>query len=128
MLLRSLAVWLLIIAVETLHGILRAVLLVPRLGDLRSRQLGVVTASALVLVIAYLMGGWLGARTSRSQLLVGAGWAGLTLAFELLLGRALGLSWERLLADYDLRRGGLMPLGLVVMGAAPWLAARLKRR
>ena len=46
-LLRAFAVWLLIIAAETLHGILRAALLVPLVGDLPARH--VIHAAAMEL-------------------------------------------------------------------------------
>ena len=49
-------------------------------------------------------------------------WVLLTIGFELLLGWVLGLGWARILEDYDLPHGGLMPLGLLFMLCAPWLA------
>ena len=39
-LIRAFLVWLVIIAAETVHGILRGVLLVPIVGDLPARQVG----------------------------------------------------------------------------------------
>jgi len=50
----------------------------------------------------------------------------LTLAFELALGRLTGLGWARILADYDLTQGGLMPLGLLAMFLTPWAVQRLQ--
>ena len=58
---------------------------------------------------------------------VGVLWAILTAAFELGLGRATGLGWDRILADYDVLRGGLMPLGLLAMVFTPWAVWRLQR-
>jgi hypothetical protein len=49
--LRPLAVWLLILLVETIHGLARTVFLTPRLGDFRARQVSVFTASVLILAI-----------------------------------------------------------------------------
>ena len=58
---------------------------------------------------------------------MGLEWAALTVLFEIGLGRlVLGLPWERLAEDYDLRRGGFMGLGLLVMALSPLLAARLR--
>jgi len=125
---RALLVWLVLIAAETVHGILRAVALVPLVGEFRSNQIGVFTGSAIILVIAYLTIRWIGA-TQRSELLtVGAIWLALTVAFEVLFGRfVVGLSWERIAADFDLPRGGLMPLGLLLLLFAPMIAGRLRR-
>lgn len=49
---RSLTVWLILIAAEILHGIVRSILLVPHVGLFRSNQMGVFTGSAIILVIA----------------------------------------------------------------------------
>ena len=46
--------------------------------------------------------------------------------FELSLGVAIGLSWERITSDYDIVKGGLLPLGFVVMAFAPYAGARLR--
>ena len=37
-----------------------------------------------------------------------------------------GLSRERVFENYDIARGGLMPIGLLFMAAAPYLAARFR--
>jgi hypothetical protein len=55
-------------------------------------------------------------------------WLGLTLAFEFLAGHYLfRQSWDRLLADYNVARGRIWPLVLVVTAAAPFWAARARR-
>jgi hypothetical protein len=126
---RSLAIWLLIICAEILHGILRAVLLVPPVGEFRSNQIGVFTGSAIILVIAYFTIRWIGAKRTSQLLTVGFIWLLLTVAFEVLFGRfVMGLSWERLGADYNLLNGGLMPLGLLVMLFSPMIAKKLRAK
>jgi len=124
---RALAAWVLIIAAETVHGVLRQLLLVPVVGDLRARQLGVLIGSAIIFAIAWALARWIDARTLRAQLAVGAVWVALTLCFEYTLGRLLGLNVERMLADYDVARGGFMLFGLAFMLIAPALAARTRR-
>jgi hypothetical protein len=47
-------------------------------------------------------------------------WVLLTECFEYTLGRLLGLDVERMLADYDLARGGFMLFGLAFMLLAPF--------
>jgi hypothetical protein len=124
---RALSVWLVIIVAETVHGILRQWLLVPTVGDLRARQIGVFVGSLIILAVALALTRWLDARTTREQLGVGAAWAGLTVAFELALGASLGLTPDRMVEDYDPARGGFMLLGLLFMLLTPMLAARLRR-
>lgn len=42
---RAILIWLAIIVAEIAHGIIRGLLLVPLVGDWRSRQIGVFTGS-----------------------------------------------------------------------------------
>ena len=60
-------------------------------------------------------------RSRREALEVGATWAALTVCFEFGLGRARGVSRQELGAEYDLRRGRLWPLVLLVVAAGPEL-------
>jgi len=124
--LRALAVWLVIILAESIHGTLRQLFLAPVIGDFRARQVAVFTGALLICVITWLFGRWLRAPTRRSLVGVGMMWVALTVVFEISLGRALGYDWSRLLADYDLPHGGLMGLGLLAMLLAPLLVARLR--
>ena len=117
----------LIILIETMHGAVREVFIAPVVGDLRARQWGVLIGSALILLIAWATARWMGAATRRAQLIVGLSWGVLTLGFESALGRVMGLSWSRILADYDPSRGGFMLLGIGFMVFAPLLAAKLRR-
>jgi hypothetical protein len=116
----------LMMVVETANGFAREVLVAPAIGALRARQAGVLVGSAAVLLIAWACARHLGAHTRRSRLIVGAYWVGLTLVFEISLGRVMGLSWSRIVSDYDPAQGGWMPLGLAVMFLAPTLAARMR--
>jgi len=124
---RALVVWLVLIAAEIVHGVVRAVVLVPRLGPFRSNQIGVLTGSMIILVVATFFVRWIGT-TDRSRLLmVGLLWLVLTLAFEMLFGRlVVKASWERLLADYNVLEGGLLPFGMMVLVLSPLIAAKIR--
>ena len=124
---RALVVWLVVIAAETVHGILRQLFLAPIVGDLAARQIGVVVGSFIIFIIAFVSVRWLNVRTLREQLGVGALWVVLTVVFELALGTLLGLTRERMLADYDLTAGGFMAFGLLFLLLSPFLAARARR-
>jgi hypothetical protein len=124
---RGLAVWFLIVCAESVHGILRTMFLAPYVGDFQARRIGVLTGSVLILTIACLFARWIRADTKVSLVAVGLMWLVLTLLFELSLGRfLLGFSWERLLSDYDISRGGLLLFGLLVLALSPLIAARLR--
>ncbi len=108
---------------ETLHAYAREVFVAPLIGALRARQVGVAVGSVLVLLVAWAFTRWIRANSRGAQYAVGALWVALTLAFEMSVGRAMHLSWSRILSDYDPAQGGFMVLGLAVMFIAPrWVA------
>ena len=123
---KALVVWVLIVIAETIHGIIRQLLIAPALGDLPARQVGVVTGSVIIIVIAWACIRWIGARSLVDQFRVGLLWVVLIVIFEIGLGTALGYSRQRLLSDYNLAEGGFMGLGLLFMLFAPALAARIR--
>ena len=127
MTLRGFALWLVLIGVEFINGTLRTIFLAPRVGDFQARQIGVFTGTFLILVVACLFVRWLHADNSKSLILVGLLWLALTVLFELGFGHfVFDRSWESLGSDYHVSRGGLLPIGLVVLTFAPLIAARLR--
>lgn len=122
--LRAVAAWLALIAAETLHGIARTLFLQPAVGDQRARQIAVFSGCVVIFAVAAATIRWIAPRGGKALLVVGALWVLLTICFEIGLGRALGYSWDRLIEDYDPRRGGLLGLGMFFLLWAPYLAAR----
>ena len=122
---RAVLIWLLIMAAETLQGAARHLLLSPALEQ-ALRQLSVIVGVIVIFAITWAFLPWMRIRTTRQALAVGALWAALTLAFEFGFGWFSGASWSRILADYDLPHGGLMPLGLLAMALTPWAVRRLQ--
>lgn len=126
---RSFTIWLVLICAEIIHGIFRALVLVPIVGEFRSNQIGVFTGSAIILAIAYFTIRWIGAKRPSELLLVSLIWLVLTVAFEVLLGRfVIGLTWERIASVYNVLNGGLMPLGLLCLFFSPMIAAKLRAK
>lgn len=123
---RAIAVWLLIIVVETINGILRQLFIIPLIGDLPARQLGVFVGSLCILLIAWASYGWVGARNFIDQMIVGFIWVLLMVIFEISLGLGLGYSFSRIASDYNLLEGGFMLFGLLILLFAPFLASRVR--
>lgn len=72
--LRAVLVWLIIIGVETVHGVLRTLLLVPLLGDFPARRVSVFTGSLLNFGVAWVFVRWIGgARDSGCSASVAVG-------------------------------------------------------
>jgi hypothetical protein len=124
---RAITVWLILMGAEFVHGALRTLFLAPLVGDFRARQIGVFTGSVIILVIACLSIRWMQGGTTAGLGAVGVVWVLLTVGFEVGLGHfGFGYSWERLLSDFNLPRGGLLPIGLVVLALSPVIAARVR--
>lgn len=128
-LVRALAVLLVIIVAESVHGTLRQLFLAPLIGDFAARRISFFTAVLLIFLITYFFIRWISAPNVRSLFAVGLMWMILMTLFEFGLGHfVMNYSWEQMLVDYDVSRGGLMVFGLIFMLFAPWLAAKLRRK
>jgi hypothetical protein len=120
---RAVTVWLILIVAEILHGIARGIFLVPHVGEFRSSQIGVFTGTIIILAIALASVRWIGATRPAHLLIVGLLWLALALCFEILFGRfVVGASWDRLAADYNVLKGGLLPFGMLVLLMSPLIA------
>ncbi len=125
--LRALAVLLVIMFTESVHGTLRQLFLMPLVGDFTARRISFFIAVLLIFLITYFFIRWINAPTVKSLFGIGLMWLILMTAFEFGLGIfVMDYSWERMLVDYDLRRGGLMVFGLLFMFFSPWLATKLR--
>jgi hypothetical protein len=126
--LRALIVWLLLMVAEIIHGTLRTLLLAPSFGDYRARQISVFTGSAIIFVIVFFLIGWIGFKRAGTLFAVGIMWLFLALVFEISLGRfVFDYSWERIGADFNILKGGLLPLGLLILALSPLIAARVRK-
>lgn len=121
---RAIGIWLTLIAVESIHGVMRRLFLEPHLGDLRARQVSVFTGAVLIMLVFWFTLKWLGPQPVRRWWTFGLLWLALTLMFEIGLDRATGMSWDRILSDFDPSRGGLLALGMLVILVGPRLLAQ----
>ena len=96
---RAILVWLLIMLVETVHGVARGLLLVPRVGEEMASRIGWPVGMILVLLISAAAIRWVRLRGTRALLAVGAVWAVLTIGFEFLIGHLRGMSAAAMLAS-----------------------------
>ncbi len=121
---RAVAIWLTMIFVESIHGVVRRLVLEPRLGDLPARQVSVLSGAVLIVFVFWFTLKWLGPQPGWRWWQLGLLWLTLTIAFEIGLGCATGMSWDRIASDYDPRRGGFLALGMLVLLVAPRVVAQ----
>jgi predicted anti-sigma-YlaC factor YlaD len=122
---RGLLVFLLIMAVETVHGVLRGLFLAPRVGEEMAGRIGWPVALVLVLLIAWATIRWIGLRGTRPLVALVAAWAVLTIAFEVMIGMLRGMGMPEIMAELN-PLTGTIPYSAAVMLIAPWAAARLR--
>jgi hypothetical protein len=106
------------------NGALRDFTYGKRMGETASHSLAVAPLAVVVRMWAGLLARRWPLRSRRSALGVGVIWLGLTLAFEFGLGKARGVPLDEMLADYDVRRGRLWPLALLLVATSPLRAYR----
>jgi len=124
---RALLIGLLIAGLEILQGMLRVRYLNRPLGDHRARQVGVLVGSVVILIVAWWFDPWIGASGPTELLVVGAVWLGVMLTLDLVFGRLVfRFSWSRIRRDFDVRRGGLLGIGMLVVFVAPYCARLIR--
>lgn len=124
---RALLAWLLLLLLAILNGAFRQGVLIPRVGDVAGHIVSTLLLSALILAATWLLLPWIRPVTTGEALMVGALWVVLTLAFEFLAGHYLfHKPWPELLADYDIAKGRIWPLVLLVTLLAPLIVQRVR--
>ena len=112
--------------IAILNGIAREFMYKPVVGDLTAHQISTVIACIAFFLLAYsMLKEQVSRATNRTLLLVGAMWVGMTVLFEFTFGHYVdGISWERLLADYNIFYGRVWGLFLLFILMTPLLAKR----
>lgn len=112
--------WLGLAVLAVANGVLREMTYGPRLGDRRAHQLSSVLLIILIGLYTYGLGLIRPPASGGQALAVGTIWLGLTVVFEFGFGRLVRkLTWQKLLADYNLAAGRVWALVLVWVLVAP---------
>lgn len=123
---RVLALCVVLAGAETLHGIVRTMLVVPRIGKDRALKLSVVSGSLLAFAICYLLVPSIGLNQAADLLLLGLIVALFMASFDVALGRLLlRRSWSKVFRDFNPATGNYLLFGVVLLTAFPWLAMRV---
>lgn len=124
---RAIGVWLVILVLANVNGAVREAVLFARFGQAAGRALSTLILCGIVFFLTWLTIGWIGPTTPADALKIGVLWLALTLAFEFLVGHyVFRQSWPALLEDYDLTRGRIWALALLMVLLAPLLTGRLR--
>jgi hypothetical protein len=123
---KAFAVWLVILVCAVANGTLREAIITPYLGNMVGLLLSGILLSSVIVVITYFALPWIGLARRSQAIGIGLGWLALTLVFEISFGRLQGESWSALLEAYTFKGGNIWPVVLLVTGAAPYIAGRLR--
>lgn len=126
--LRIASLCVLLACAETLHGIARTVLVVPRIGKERAIKLSALTGSLLAFAICLWWVPGIGLRGLGPHLALGACLAAFMAAFDIAIGMLLMRKpWRKVRADFDPATGNYLVYGLAFLAVVPalvwWLRA-----
>lgn len=106
---------------ETLHGIFRTVVLVPRIGKARAVKLSALTGTLLALGICWMLVPGIGLQSPAAHLALGFGLAAFMAGFDIAIGRWLmRKSWAKIWPDFDPSTGNYLAYGLLALCVIPW--------
>ncbi|MFC4358054.1 hypothetical protein ACFO0N_08855 [Halobium salinum] len=125
----AIAAWVGMVVVALLNATLRELFVTPVAGDYPAHVVSTLTLLVALGALVYVYFGRVPMHTRAERWLVGALWAGLTVAFELLFGHFVaGDSWASLLELYDVTAGRIWVLVPLFLLVAPVLVGRLSKR
>jgi len=121
------ALCVLLAAAETLHGIVRAAVLVPRIGKKTALKVAIVTGSLLAFALCWWRVPAMGTTATLPLLGIGAVLALFMAAFDIALSRwLLRRPWSRVLEDFNPATGNYLLFGLLLLASFPWLVMQLQ--
>ncbi|MBX3661859.1 MAG: hypothetical protein KF804_05360 [Burkholderiales bacterium] len=124
--LRILSLCVLLAAAETLHGIVRAAVLVPRIGKKPALKVAIVSGSLLAFALCWWRVPPMGVTATLPLFGIGFVLALFMAAFDILLGRwLLKRPWSRAFEDFNPATGNYLVFGILLLVFFPWIAVRL---
>lgn len=124
--LRILALCIALASAETLHGIVRAAWLVPRMGKKSALKISIVSGSLLAFGVCWVFVPGIGLQETGELLALGLLLTGFMAAFDVAIGKlVLRLPWNKVLREFDPNSGNYLVLGLVGLVFWPWLIMQI---
>lgn len=124
---KATVIWLVIVVAAIFNGVVREQIIAPWAGADLALPLSGMLLVVLVPVITYISIPCIGSSDQKTYLVVGLFWLVLTLSFEFLFGYYVaGKPWEEIIQVFDIRKGDLFIVVLVVTATSPWLAAKFR--
>jgi hypothetical protein len=125
--LRTLSLCIALAGIETLHGVFRATVLVPRIGKKQALRLSIITGSGLAFGICFLLVPDIGVVEPAGLFVIGLALSLFMASFDIALGKMLlKLSWSKIIQDFDPRTGNYLSLGLLLLIVFPYAVMKIR--
>ena len=118
--------YVLVAAGETLNGIARTVFLNKRLGIANAKRVSMLSALTLCLMICYFYIPMLNIHSDSGLIKLGISLSLVMAVFDVVLGRlVMKAKWSTIFDEFNLLKGNLLAVGMVVMAFCPLLSSKL---
>ncbi len=118
--------YILVASGETINGIARTVFLNKMVGVQHAKRLSMISALSLCLFICYFYVPILRIRDDKGLLLLGISLSLFMLVFDIVLGRfVFKVGWKTILDEFNILKGNLLAVGMIVMALCPLLSSRI---
>lgn len=105
---------------ETLHGIARIKLIIPRIGKEQAIKLSAVTGTLLAFAICMVLVPDIGLQSTRAHLILGLSLAAFMAGFDIAVGKWLmRKSWAKIWPDFNPGTGNYLLYGLLALSLIP---------
>ena len=114
-------------SVETLHGIVRTIFVVPKIGNKRAKQYSIISGTLLAFAVCYIMVPWLDINVEYQLILIGLVLAVFMATFDIMLAKfVVKLKWESIINDFNPAKGNYLIFGLILLIIIPYVVMKLK--
>lgn len=120
--------YVLVASSETLNGILRMIYLNKHFGVMSAKRISMLPALFLCLLICYFYVPIMGITTDTGLVFLGMSLSAFMLVFDIIMGRYFAkVRWSAILDDFNIFKGNLLAVGMVVMAICPLLSSKIPR-
>jgi len=129
MLLKALAIGLLLALGEIINGNIRVRVLHRLYGQRRAKTLSLLSGIAIIFAITWLALPWVTPTNYLDCLKLGLVWLMIMLSLDIFVGRYLfKYKWQRIFDDFNLFKGNLLSVGMLILFICPSLVFWLQMK
>ena len=127
--LKTSMIWMIIALLAILNGIFRESILVTNLGQNTALSMSGIMLCMIVFIVTYISFPLFGKHHALTYFFIGLQWVIMTLLFEFLFGHyVMGKPWSSIFQVFNIMRGNLFIIVLIVSLFSPLLVAKIKNQ